>query len=201
MNVTRVKDLWLGLKSDFQLRHKLTTRAIDKHAFAISPLVQQEVALAIAQYRTAVSGTARENFHTTSSNSAFDYRARILNYSRTALPSAFVHDTQYTWEQTAALEVCSAWITQANWQSGVLRGILSKRAAGKYDSHAQELLQILEDLLAKLRSLLDEYKVPRTLGRVERKFFSEEEIHSVTVTLMSGEDLILAVQTLYQESV
>ena len=100
----------------------------------------------------------------------------------------------------AALEACSAWLTQAALQVGLFRLVQSKSVAGKYEANVNEFLIILEKAQKTIQQYISLYSTPRTVSHAEISFFSDDQINEITDRLWTGEELLNAVQNLYLDS-
>ena len=200
-----VKTLLYRLRADKNLRQKLHPHGppVDpstQHILSQGP--QKAIALAITQYKYSVTvGPARESFHTTTTlGSRTDYQFRIKNYAGLNFPDETFSKSDFSWGQLAALEACSAWLTQAALQVGLFRLVQSKSAAGKYEANVNEFLIILEKAQRTIQQYITLYSTPRTVSHAEISFLSDDQINEITDTLWTGEELLNAVQNLYLDS-
>ena len=144
------------------------------------------------------------SLHTTCCPSQSDYLSKAFTYVRDFLHVGTAKRTLCSWPQTASIELCAAWISQANVQLGCARTNLDRHPP-------QELRPLLENFIAVLLKALKAFKdiiqdnlkdPPNCKGKAKvedpKPGISYRELSAAAQVLWIGEEFIACAQNLYK---
>ena len=97
-------------------------------------------------YREALRDVAHTNIHTTSVQHHIDYIAHLKTYGSLQEPIEVTEEAAINGQATAALEVLSAWWSQANLQKATLETNKRDKGGQKYEQQCTQLLGIVARL-------------------------------------------------------
>ena len=151
------------------------------------------IARAFTQYRKDLVPIAQTTFHTTSYKAQLGYVSQLIGHGGLTQLVKSTEKGEFSWQATAAVEICGGWRSQINLQKSILEDLVEQKGEKKYEGQCKQLILVLQRLQLKVTEALAEY-----IGEnPPRSPLSEDDIEAVATVLHSVEHLLMCIGDLY----